>query len=363
MIKRRIAALLLAIVTCCCMAMPAFAEEETPAAVGVTPWQGEGKEVPVEDETAGMTEAEAAAARAAAEQFSTPRTAPMTAFERSIVEQGFRLLPYNHPFVIAYERTYGDRIDSYTAEVNGVMVSGVPFEMGGKGKHKGFSSDWWSRTGNAKYPIAGLDCAKYIAWVYGQLDITIPDHSTGMFFAGKEGVKRSLPGMRAHYVIPSLSEAKIGDIALSSTGDIYRSGQNSHVQMYIGTANILGISKELQKLIKGFPCDAHLVLDCGWSDGYYYYSMMERTGVTNGRKSMAGVGVQFFTSVKSGDAYLYESPRRLNPDKIYSYWDQRKSNVFRIESVLEFSGKLLQYNPDIRVEYPMNLSRPVVHPD
>jgi hypothetical protein len=205
-----------------------------------------------------------------------------------------------------------------------------------------------------------MDCAKYIAWIYKQLDIELPTYSTGLFFSGKTGVKRSLPGMRTHYVIPTLSEAKVGDIALNSTENVYRSGNNCHVQMYIGTAELLGISAELKKIMKDFPCDAHLVLDCGWSDGYYYYDMMQKIGVQNGRQGMAGVGVQFFTSIKKGDTYLYESPRKLNPDKLHYFWDQGTGAVLRVESVLEYFGRLLQYNPEEETKYPMNLSRPVV---
>ncbi|MDL2258928.1 C40 family peptidase [Eubacteriales bacterium OttesenSCG-928-K08] len=282
----------------------------------------------------------------------------MTDFEQKIVEQGLRLAPYDHPFVIAYENTYGVDIESYIAEINGITISGVPFEFGGKGGYVGYSDRWWSRTSVSQYPVGGLDCAGYIDWIYDQLGYELPYSSTGLFFAGKSGVVRNLPGIREHLVIPSLEEAMIGDVAYNSKDFSYRSGHGSHVQLYLGTADKLGISQELQKMYPDFPCDAHLVLDCGWSDGRYYYDMMKKLKVRGARSSMAGVGVQFFTSIKSGSEYIYRSPKT-----VYKWKNPETGHTFRIESRLEANGRLLQYKPKAKVQYPINLSRPIIRPD
>lgn len=286
------------------------------------------------------------------------RTQPITAFERAIVEQGFRLLPYDHPFLIAYERTYNVKIDSYVAQIGGVTVSGIPFHFGGKGNYEGFNDKWWTRTGVGRYPVRGLDCAKYLSWIYRQLGIQVADTSTSLFFSGKYGVERRLPGIRPHLVLRSLEEAMIGDIAYNSERQNYSSGHGSHVQMYLGTANILGISDELKKMYPNFPCDAHLVLDCGWSDGEYYYNLMRKLKVPNPRRGMAGVGVQFFTSIKSGGAYLYKSPKN-----VYAWKNPQTQNTFRIESRLEKNGRLLQYKPQSKAEFIINISRPIQRPD
>ncbi len=282
----------------------------------------------------------------------------MSKLERKIVEQGLRLLPYDHPFVLAYEQTYGVDIKSYTATVRGITVSGVPFQFGGDGEFTGFSDRWWSRSGDGQYPVGGLDCAEYIVWIYKQLGYDVPDSSTSLFFAGKSGVLRKLPGIREHYVIPSFDDALIGDVAYNSQNYSYRSGHGSHTEMFLGTANKLGISKALLSMYPGFPCDAYLVLDCGWSDGRYYYDMMRKLHVSNPRKSMAGVGVQFFTSIKSGKEYLYKSPQ-----EVYKWTNPDTGHTFRIESRLEAQGRLLQYKPKGAVQYPINLSRPIDRPD
>lgn len=287
-----------------------------------------------------------------------PRTAPLTSFERQIIEQGFRLLPYDHPFVIAYQRTYKVRIQSYKAEIDGITVSGVPFQFGGSGSFKGFSDSWWGRASDSYYPMRGIDCANFLSWIYNQLDISTPSGSAALFFGGKSGVLRKIPGLRPHYVIPTLDEAMIGDIFYNSEKGNYQSGGGSHTQMYLGTANILGIARELTNMMPNFPCDTHLVLDCGWSDGPYYYKLMQKLKVPNPRQGMGGVGVQFMTTIKSGDTILYECP-----EKVQSWKNLETLNTFRIESRLNNNGRLLQYNPKIRVEHPMNLSRPIVRPD
>ncbi|MDL2234841.1 C40 family peptidase [Christensenellaceae bacterium OttesenSCG-928-L17] len=289
--------------------------------------------------------------------FADARTAPLSSFERSIVEQAFRLLPFDHPFVVAYERVYGNKIDTYTTVVDGVTLSGVPFQLGGKGDFTGFSDGWWTASGDATYPVQGLDCANFISWVYYQLGYTLPSGSATQFLSGKTGVSRSLPGVRTHKVIPTLSEAKVGDLLYTSTPGTYRSGDGSHIQLYIGTANLLGIGEELQTMIKHFPADAHLVMDCGWSDGIYYFCQMKKLGVENPRVGMGGVGVQFVTSIHSGSTALYESP-----GKTFTWKHPETLVRFYLESRLEKMGRPLQHDANADVMYPMNLSRPVVHP-
>lgn len=286
------------------------------------------------------------------------RARGITAFERKIIEQGFRLLPYDHPFVIAYENTYRVDIPSFTTEINGVELSGVPFEFGGKGSFSGFSDRWWAKTGVRQYPVNGLDCSGFIEWVYYQLGYAIPSTSTSIFFSGKSGVARSLPGIREHLVIPSFDEAMIGDVAYNSEGYSYRSGHGSHVQLYIGTADILGISTELKRMYPDFPCDAQLVLECGWSDGSYYYEYMRKIKTSGARSSLAGVGVQFFTSVRQGSEYIYKCP-----SKVYAWSNPATGNTFKIESRLEAQRRPLQYRPNYITEYTMNLSRPIIRPD
>ena len=282
----------------------------------------------------------------------------MSQFERQVAEQGLRLLPYDHPFVIAYESTYGIKIDSYIATVGKVTVSGVPFEFGGDGAISGFSDRWWNTTNVRRYPVRGLDCAEYIVWIYKQLGYDLPDSSTSLFFAGKSGISRNLPGIREHLVLPSLDDALIGDVAYNSERYTYRSGHGSHTQLYFGTANKLGISHVLKTMYPDFPLDAHLVLDCGWSDGAYYYELMRALRVRGARRSMAGTGVQFFTSVKSGGEYLYRSPKT-----VYKWTNPETGHTFRIESRLEANNRLLQYKPSSKVEYPINISRPIMRPD
>ena len=280
-----------------------------------------------------------------AEPVPTPRVdvpvpeAPsaMTAFEQKLVEQAFRLLPERHPFVLAYERTYGVDIDSYTAVIRGVRVSGIPFDFGGSGKFTGFSESWWLPTGVSQYPVRGLDCAEYIHWVYRQAGYTVPSASTTLFFSGKAGMWREdLPGVRAHMVIPSLSQAMIGDIAYNSKDHSYRSGHGSHTLMYLGTADKLGITAELQTMFHGFPGDAHLLIDCGWADGDYYYQVMKKLHI-RGRRGMCGVGIQFFTTIKDTEGTIYQSP-----SKKYKWKDPESGYTFTVERPLERNKRYLQ---------------------
>ena len=292
------------------------------------------------------------------EQTEPPAAVGMTAFERKVIEQGFRLLPYDHPFVVAYERTYGVKIDSYTKEINGKIVSGIPYQFGGKYSAAGFSDLWWTPTEDANYPLVGLDCSGYVAWIYAQLGYQIPIGSAGQFFAGKTGALRLLDGVQPHLVIPSFEQALIGDIAYNSAKFTYTSGDSSHVQLYIGTADKLGITAELQKLMPKFPGDAHLVLDCGWADGTAYYTQMKNIGVKKARKDMGGVGVQFFTSIKAGSKYLYRAPR-----KTYKWKNSDTKNTYRIDSVLETKKRYLQHNAKLKIQNTMNLSRPIIRTD
>ena len=296
---------------------------------------------------------------AAMHAFAGARVAPLSAFEQSIVEQAFRLLPYDHPFVVAYERTYNMKIDSYKTVIDGETISGVPFQLGGKGKFTGFSDSWWTQTtGDERYPVRGLDCASFVVWVYHQLGYSLPAGSATQFLSGKTGEVRRLPGVRAHRVIPTLSEARVGDVLYNSKPYTYRSGDGSHIQLYIGTANLLGIGTELQKLIKHFPLDAHLVMDCGWSDGVYYFSQLKQVGALEPRMGLGGVGVQFVTSIHSGETALYQSP-----GKTYTWKHPDTLHRFYIESRLEISERPLQHDASAQVEYPMNLSRPIKRTD
>ncbi|MDL2236152.1 NlpC/P60 family protein [Christensenellaceae bacterium OttesenSCG-928-L17] len=289
---------------------------------------------------------------------SEPPAASITDFERQIVEQGFRLLPEDHPFVVAYENTYGVEINSFSIEIDGTSISGVPYEYGGKYMKKGFSPSWWAPTITARYPVTGLDCSGYVAWVYAQVGYQIPISSSSQFFAGKSGVVRSIEGLPDHLVIPSLDDAMIGDVAYNTTDYTYTSGKSSHIQLYLGTANKLGIAAELKKLIPKFPCDAHLVLDCGWSDGAYYFKSMRSLRTPGARRDMGGVGVQFFTSIKAGSKYIYRAPT-----KTFKWKNKSTGNTFYIDSYLNKEKRYLQHNPRKKIEYPMNLSRPIVRPD
>ncbi len=282
----------------------------------------------------------------------------MSPLEQQIVEMGFRLLPYDHPFVLAYQEAHKVKIKSYRGVVGGVEVSGVPFEFGGSHQGSGFKETWWNPSGVYTYPVEGMDCASYIHWIYSQLGYEVPNTSSSMFLGGKAGVERTLPGVRTHLVIPSFEEAMIGDIAYNSESYGYKSGHGSHVQLYLGTARKLGIEETILKYYREFPVDAHLVLDCGWSDGAYYYLMMKSLGIDHARNSMAGVGVQFFTSIKSGSEYIYKSPT-----KVYKWTHDKTVHTFRVESRLEVGNRLLQHNPKDKIEYPMNLSRPIYRTD
>lgn len=279
----------------------------------------------------------------------------MTWFEKKIVETGFRLLPEKHPFVQAYEEVYDVDIESFVTNVYGLPLSGVPFEFGGKGDFIGFNEDWWKPTGNAKYPVKGIDCAEFVVWIYRQLGYTLPDSSAGLFLSGVEGVERKLPGVRKHLVIPSFEDALIGDVCYNSQDGRYRSGHGSHTQMFLGTADKIGITEALQRFYPDFPGDAYLVLDCGFSDGGYYFLTTEKLAPDSARTTMAGVGVQFFSSIKNGGEVIYQSPT----DR-YVYWEYYH---FIVNSWMESCGRHLQYDPEATVDYPMNIARPMHRPD
>lgn len=292
------------------------------------------------------------------EQPAEGEEARMSPLEQSLVEQAFRLLPERHPFVLAYEEAHGVDIKSYTKNINGVRVSGVPFEFGGSANMLGFRTRWWNRTGVSQYPVGGLDCAKFIQWVYKQVGYDVPGASTSLFFSGKTGVTRKLHTGPTHKVIRSLKEAKIGDVAYNSKENTYISGHGSHTVMFLGTAEKLGISETIQKYYPGFPKDAYLVIDTGWADGSYYYSMMRKLGVS-GRSSMCGVGIQFFSSIKDQNGkYTYKSPH-LSSKKSYTWKDPKTGYSFTIASNLERNSRPVQYKGSAKVSVTMNLSRPI----
>lgn len=292
---------------------------------------------------------------------STSDKNKMSSLEKKLVEQAFRLLPERHPFKLAYEEAHNVKIKTYTATKNGIKVSGVPFEFGGGGNYMGFNSRWWNKTSVSQYPVGGLDCAKYMQWIYKQVGMSVPSISNTLFFSGKEGEKRVING-RSHLVIPSFSEAKIGDIAYNSKLYTYASGHGSHTAMFLGTARKLGIASTIKKYYRNFPVDAYLTIDVGWSDGKYYYNMMKKLGVS-GRSSMCGVGVQFFPSVRNSDgSYRYKSPHRSSKPA-YSWRDSKSGQTFTVDATLERNGRYFQHKVGSGVKNIMNLSRPIVRYD
>ncbi len=201
-------------------------------------------------------------------------------------------------------------------------------------------------------------------WIYRQLGYAIPSSSSEIFLAGVEGVSRKLPGVRTHKVIPTLSEAKIGDITYNSENFTYRSGHGNHSSMFIGTARKLGIEDTIRKYYRDFPVDAYLVVDIGWADGAYYYNMLRKIGIS-ARTSMGGVGIQFLTSIKGNNGkYIYKSPY-LSKKKSFSWKDSKSKQTFTIAANLERNRRLMQYKAysKSKVKYVMNLSRPIYRND
>ena len=286
----------------------------------------------------------------------------MTALEKKFVEQAFRLLPERHPFVLAYEEAHGVDIKTFSKTINGKRLTGVPFEFGGRANIVGFSSRWWTRTGVSEYPVGGLDCAKYMAWIYKQLGYTVPDDSSTLFLSGKAGVTRNISGVKSHKVIASLKDAKIGDICYNSQSFSYRSGHGSHSAMFLGTARKLGIQDTIKKYYKDFPVDKYLTIDVGWADGDYYYDMMKKIGVS-GRRGMCGVGIQFLSSIQdSSGKYVYTSPYRSSK-RTYAWKDSKSGETFEVECNIEKHGRKFQHKVGSGTKYMLNISRPIVRTD
>jgi hypothetical protein len=288
----------------------------------------------------------------------------MSGLERRFVETAFMLLPERHPFVLAYEEATGRDIQTFTTIKNGVKLSGLPFEFGGTGDFIGFSSKWWNRARNKQYPVVGLDCAEYMHWIYKQLGYDVKDSSSELFLSGVAGVSRKLRGVRSHKVIPSLSDAKIGDIAYNSKDFSYKSGHGNHTAMFIGTARELGIEDTIRKYYRDFPVDAYLMIDIGWGDGTYYHNMLKKAGI-KGRTSLCGVGIQFFTSIKGSDGkYIYKSPY-LSKKKSFAWKDSKSGQTFSVSANLERNRRLMQYkvSSKYKQQYIMNLCRPIIRND
>ena len=282
----------------------------------------------------------------------------MSPLEKRLVETAFRLLPERHPFVLAYEEAHKVDIKSYVKTIKGVRVSGIPFEFGGSYNRVGFSSRWWTKTSVKQYPVGGLDCAKFIAWIYKQAGYNVPSASTTLFFSGKEGTSRKLPYGPTHKVITSLKDAKIGDVAYNSQSQLYSSGHGSHTVMFIGTAEQLGIADTIRKYYKGFPVNKYLTIDVGFADGSYYYRMMKKLGIS-GRSSMCGAGIQFFTSIKgSNGKNIYKSPY-LSKKKSYTWKDKKTGNSFTVACNLERNRRTVQWKTGTKIKNVMNLSRPI----
>lgn len=166
--------------------------------------------------------------------------------------------------------------------------------------------------------------------------------------------------MRAHKVITSLENARIGDIAYNSQDYSYTSGHGNHTAMFLGTARKLGIEDTIRKYYRDFPIDAYLMIDVGWADGTYYHNMIKKVG-TKGRSDLGGVGIQFFTSIKSNNGkYIYSSPYR-SKKKSYAWKDGQTGQTFSIAANLERNKRPMQYKPSKKsaVQYVMNLSRPI----
>jgi uncharacterized protein YgiM (DUF1202 family) len=286
----------------------------------------------------------------------------MSALERRIVEQAFQLLPERHPFVLAYEQATGRDIKSYHTYRNGKRISGVAFEYGGSGSVNGFSSRWWNKTSVARYPVGGMDCAEYIHWVYQNIGYDVPHASNALFLSGVSGVTRSIKGVRTHKVIPSLKDAKIGDVAYNSEEFGFGSGHGNHTSLFLGTARKLGIGDAIRKYYRKFPIDAYLVIDIGWADGVYYHNMIRKVG-TKGRDDLCGVGVQFFSSIRgSNGKYLYKSPYKTGKSS-FSWYDSKSKQTYRVSANIERNHRPYQYKWNSSVKYVMNLSRPIKRND
>jgi hypothetical protein len=289
----------------------------------------------------------------------------MSALEAKFVETFMRLLPERHPFVLAYEEAHGVSIDHYVKEVNGIRVSGVAFSSVGTGHVSGPDPRWWNKSGTYKYPVWGLDCAEFVHWVYHNAGYEVGTSSTELFFGGITGVQRYTPRInRTHWVIPTLQEAKIGDVVYNSKYLTYRAGHGSHSMMFIGTARELGIADVIQKYMPGFPVDAYLVADCGWSDGAYYKKMYRSLRI-RGRTSTCGVGVQFFTSIKNNDGtYMYVSPYRNKKTRAFYWTDPATKYTFCVHASMEKQGRPFQHKAGKdKVQYLLNISRPILRND
>lgn len=294
-----------------------------------------------------------------------PESAPgtMSALEKQFVETAFRLMPQRSPFVLAYQEAHGITIDSYIKTVNNKTVSGVPFSYDGTGHLDGYDGRWWTKTKDKHYPAFGMDCAEFAHWVYHNMGYEVPSDSAGLFFAGVTGVQRFTPEInKTHWVIPSLEEAKIGDIVYSSKNFTYTSGSGSHCGIFLGTARKLGIADTLAKYMPYFPMDAYLFIDTGWADGKAYYSMMRSIGIKG--KGLAGVGIQYFPSIKGNDGnYIYESPYRNSKTRVLRWKDPVSGMTFEISAAMEREGRPFQHKPDGTVQYILNISRPIVRND
>ena len=289
-------------------------------------------------------------------------TGKMTLLEKKFVEAAFQLLPSRHPFKLAYEAAHGVKIKTYKKKIRGITVSGVPFQFGGTADIIGFSRNWWTRQSDPQYPVGGLDCAKYVSWIYRQIGYIVPNVSNQLFFSGKMGTTRTLPNGPTHKVITSLSKAKIGDVCYNSQSQLYRSGHGSHTTMFLGTARKLGIASTIRRYIRNFPVDKYLMIDVGWADGVYYYNMMRRLGIS-GRSSMCGVGIQFFPSVQAQNGkWIYNSPYRSSK-KSYSWKDPQTHQTFTVGCVMEKYGRRMTYKAHTSVKYVLNISRPIIRTD
>lgn len=289
----------------------------------------------------------------------------MSPLEKQFVETAMRLMPERNPFVLAYEEAHGVKIDSYSKTVNGVRISGVPFRYGGNGHITGYDDHWWTPSGDSQYPANGLDCAELMHWIYHNMGYEIPSDSSSEFFAGIAGVKRFTPGIeKNHWVIPTLAEAKIGDIVYNSKESTYVSGKGSHVGMFLGTARKLGIERTLAKYMPEFPMDAYLYVDIGWADEAFYLDELHNIGIKGNR--IFGSGIQYFPSVKGNDGkYIYESPYRNKNTRVISWKDKVSGATFSVTSAMEQEGRPFQYKPDkdSTVQYLLNISRPIIRND
>lgn len=289
----------------------------------------------------------------------------MSPLEEKFVETFMRLMPERHPFVLAYEEAHGVDIDNYVKEVNGVRVSGVAFSTIGTGHVTGFDPRWWQESRVYKYPVWGLDCSEFVHWIYHNVGYEIPRSSSKIFFKGTAGVKRYTPRIKKnHWVIPTLAEAKIGDVVYSSKDMKYRAGWGSHCMMFLGTARELGIAETLKKYIPDFPMDAYLVADCGWSDVDYYAKQYEQLNVC-GRRTTYGVGIQFFTSIMDNDGtYIYRSPYLDPATRAFSWTDELTGYTFVVDATMESQGKTFQHKPGKdKVQYLLNIARPIIRND